>query len=182
MSQPVTISTPTTTTSNGIRLHYDYLRTIPGILKIGELILGAVTVGCVGSSYDFDSAGLFFLLMATTFMMCSFCLVLSSLITWRNSKHISETMFELIYHVVATFFMLAASITIAVTYTTPYQEQIYTAASVIGSMNSVMYCLSAIFAYNGLVNVQPERGYYNSNSIRDFSSTPKTDSQDYIRY
>jgi len=176
------MSTPSTTASNAIRLNYDFSRTIPGKLKIGEVILGAVTVGCVGSAGEYlETAAIFFLLMATTFMMCTFCLLLSCVIRWRNSKDISETMFELIYHSIASIFIFSASIALSTGYRSHYHDGIYISASVIGTFTSILYFFSAICAYGKLVNVQSESGYYNSNSNREFSSTPKAD-EDNIRY
>jgi len=168
MSHTVKITTTSTSNSNSIILNSGYLKTVPGLLKLGELILGIVTVGIVAYYYtnnynvNFhgDLCDLFFFLMTTTFMICTFCLLLSCLVSWSTGGLISKTMFELIYHVVATILLLAASVNllIKVSNMNAWNRQTkvydaYMAASIIGLVNTVLYLFSAIFAqrqYRGI--------------------------------
>lgn len=164
MSHTVKITTTTTSNSNAITLNSGYLKTVPGLLKLGELILGIVTVGIVAyyytNGYNVHFEGdLFFFLMATTFMICTFCLLLSCVISWSTGGLISKTMFELIYHSVATILLLAASVNLLVKvtrYSNFWKSDVYDAymaASILGLINTILYLLSAIFAqrqYRGI--------------------------------
>lgn len=163
MSHTVKITTTTTSNSNAIILNSGYLKTVPGLLKLGELILGIISVGIVAYYYTngynvyFTRGDLFFFLMATTFMICTFCLLLSCLISWSTGGLISKTMFELIYHAVATILLLASSINLLVEINNHQRKydvhKAYMAASIIGLINTILYLLSAIFAqrqYRGI--------------------------------
>lgn len=164
MSHTVKITTTSTSNSNAIVLNSGYLKTVPGLLKLGELILGIITVGIVAYYYTnnynvfFRDGDLFFFLMTTTFMICTFCLLLSCLVSWSTGGLISKTMFELIYHVVATILLLASSVNLLVKINNYYNHktklyEAYMAASIIGLVNTILYLLSAIFAqrqYRGI--------------------------------
>lgn len=143
-------------------LNSGYLKTAPGLLKLGELILGIINVGIVAYYYTnygigYEAGDLFLFLMSTTFMICTFCLLLSCLVSWSTGGLISKTMFELIYHTVATILLLAASINCLVRLNKHNvrntQYNAYTAASIIGLINTILYLFSAIFAqrqYRGI--------------------------------
>ncbi|KAG4067908.1 hypothetical protein HA402_010594 [Bradysia odoriphaga] len=162
MSHTVKITTTTTSNSNAIVLNSGYLKTVPGLLKLGELILGIISVGIVAYYYTngynvYYEGDLFFFLMATTFMICTFCLLLSCLISWSTGGLISKTMFELIYHAVATILLLASSINFLVKINNHIWKnnvyEAYMSASIIGLINTILYLLSAIFAqrqYRGI--------------------------------
>jgi len=165
MSHTVKITTTTTTNSNAIILNSGYLKTIPGLLKLGELILGIISVGIIGyyytngwDGYTYQITGaLFFFLMTTTFMICTFCLLLSCVVSWSTGGLISKTMFELIYHAVAFILLLAASINFLVNFNKyKFPNNIYNAymaASIIALINTILYLLSTIFAqrqYRGI--------------------------------
>ncbi|XP_037028953.1 uncharacterized protein LOC119069153 [Bradysia coprophila] len=162
MSHTVKITTTTTSNSNAIILNSGYLKTVPGLLKLGELILGIISVGIVAYYYTngynvYFKGDLFFFLMATTFMICTFCLLLSCLISWSTGGLISKTMFELIYHAVATILLLASSVNFLVKINNHVWKntvhEAYMAASIIGLINTILYLLSAIFAqrqYRGI--------------------------------
>jgi len=160
MSHTVKITTTTTSNSNAIILNSGYLKTVPGLLKLGQLILGIISVGIVGyyysnnyniSLYNYNVGELFFFLMATTFMICTFCLLLSCVISWSTGGLISKTMFELIYHAVATILLLAASINFVVKINKYSSNnsiyEAYMAASIIGLVNGILYLFSTIFAH-----------------------------------
>ncbi|KAG8236923.1 hypothetical protein J437_LFUL014968, partial [Ladona fulva] len=97
MSHAVTI-TRTTTTTSAIILNTGYFKTWPGLLKLAELILGAVCVGIVAyytskynRVYDYV-AEIFFLLMATTFLIATTCLFLSCLLSLSTASIIMKTL------------------------------------------------------------------------------------------
>lgn len=102
--------------------------------------MGIVSVGITAFYYDDRSttaSALFFLLMAVTFMICTFCLLASCLVSWSTGGLISKTMFvsffsfflkkkiklkklnlkikqELVYHSVATGLLLISSVVLLV--------------------------------------------------------------------
>nr|CAD7201912.1 unnamed protein product [Timema douglasi] len=82
-------------------------------------ILGAVCVGLSAyylRSYYYQNQVpvLFFLLMATAFLITTFCLMFSSLISISTASFLPKTIFEVIYHIVAFSLYLAASINLMV--------------------------------------------------------------------
>ncbi|CAG9819453.1 unnamed protein product [Phaedon cochleariae] len=164
MSHSVTITrTTTTSTTSAIILNTGYLKTWPGILKLAELILGIVVVGLVGYYFDrymyyANTPEVFFLLMAVTFLIGTFLLLTSCLISISTASIISKTVHEVVYHGFAFILYLAASLTFIIEvnhrkqhYSRDYEP--YTAAAIIGLVISCLYLLSTIFAqrsYKGL--------------------------------
>lgn len=76
-------------------------------------ILGAVCIACVTWEFWRYSPGntdLFFLTMACSFFIGTFCLLVSCLFSLSTGGIISKTMYELIYHSVAFVLYLVASI------------------------------------------------------------------------
>ncbi|OWR42548.1 hypothetical protein KGM_206087A, partial [Danaus plexippus plexippus] len=101
MSHTVTI-TRTTTTSSGSPLFVNsgYLGTLPGLLKLAELLLGAACVGVVGyyldpgySRYNGQKPELFYLLVSVAFLIGTFCLLLSCLLSFSTASMISKTLY-----------------------------------------------------------------------------------------
>lgn len=124
-----------------------------------------------------DTPELFFLLMATTFLIGTFCLLLSCLISLSTGGIISKTIYvrmfvsslicrnintkpisfqELIYHSIAFVLYLIAAIMFLVRVTDRRYGQLYEefmVASVLGLIVSVLYLFSAIYAqrsYRGI--------------------------------
>ncbi|XP_071447455.1 plasmolipin [Hetaerina americana] len=158
MSHSVTITrTTTSTTTSALLINTGYFKTFPGLLKLAQVILGAV---CVGISAHYmtiyrDVYGyvpqLFFLLMTTTFLIATACLFFSCLFSLSTATIIAKTLYELMYHSIAFILLLAASLTLLIQvnnhqYRGRYYEP-YLAASIIGLVNSALYLLSAIFGY-----------------------------------
>ncbi|KDR14018.1 uncharacterized protein LOC110834917 [Zootermopsis nevadensis] len=159
MSHSVTISrTTTTTTSTAIILNTGYLKTGAGLLKLAEMILGCVCVGLVAAYVNNNSYRvnpiyftqvLFFLLIATAFLITTTCLLLSSLLSFLTASMIHKTLFEVIYHVVAFALYLAAGIVLLVEIKDHDRSQYYNAylaAAIIGLVNAALYLLSTILA------------------------------------
>lgn len=165
MSHAVTITRTTTSTTNTstLILNTGYLKTLPGLLKLAQLIIGAVCVGIAAYYYKHyayrvtGSPDLFFLLMTVTFLIGTFCLLASCLVSLSTGGIISKTIYELIYHSVATILLLASSLSLLIAtsdHKYPYNTYDgYMAASVLGLVNTILYCVSAIFAqrsYRGI--------------------------------
>ncbi|KAH8274448.1 hypothetical protein KR026_007820 [Drosophila bipectinata] len=174
MSHSVTITRTTTSTTNTsyIVLNTGYLKTFPGILKLFELIIGAAIVGILAYNYEdyrryFNhQQDLFHFLMATTFMIGTFCLLLACLtslstggiiaktIYVRSSRQLNETVLtyvlilfqELIYHSVAAILLLASSIVLLLRLRDVKHDG-YMAAGVLGLVNAVLYFISAFLAH-----------------------------------
>lgn len=86
-----------------------FITNIYSIIKI----LGAVCIACVTWEFWRYSPGntdLFFLTMACSFFIGTFCLLVSCLFSLSTGGIISKTMYELIYHSVAFVLYLVASI------------------------------------------------------------------------
>ncbi|KOX80445.1 hypothetical protein WN51_12928 [Melipona quadrifasciata] len=168
MSHSVTIRTQTVTSSStAIIVNTGYLKSWSGLFKLLELALGVVCVAIEGHHIDayWITAELFFLLITTTFMIGTFVLLLSCLVSLSTSSIISKTVYELLYHAIAFGLYLAASITFiaAVSDRRKYQREyeVLMAAAVIcyilfeicGLVNSALYLISTIIAlrtYRGL--------------------------------
>ncbi|XP_008545458.1 uncharacterized protein LOC103569762 [Microplitis demolitor] len=162
MSHTVTVRTATVTTStSSIIINTGYLKTYRGILKLLELILGAVCVGIMGHHFDlgyhYTVPNQFFMLMTTTFMIATFLLLLSCLVSIATESIISKTIYEVIYHSIAFALLLAASLNLMVRVTDRYsrtaQYDLLLGASICGLVNCALYFFSTVLAlrmYRGL--------------------------------
>lgn len=159
MSHSVTIRTQTVTSSStAIIVNTGYLKSWSGLFKLLELALGVVCVAIEGYHINayWITAELFFLLITTTFMIGTFILLLSCLVSLSTSSIISKTVYELLYHAIAFGLYLAASITfIAAVSDRKYQREyeVLMAAAICGLVNSALYLISTIIAlrtYRGL--------------------------------
>ncbi|CAH1967716.1 unnamed protein product [Acanthoscelides obtectus] len=165
MSHTVTITrTTTTTTTSAIIINTGYLKSWPGLLKFAQLILGIIVVGLVSYYVDkyhryIQTPELFYLLIAVTFMIGTFLLLLACLISISTASIISKTIYEVIYHGFAFLLYLIASLVFITevnhnkrsNYSYDYEP--YLAAAIIGLVISLLYLLSAVFAlrsYRGL--------------------------------
>ncbi|CAG0894974.1 unnamed protein product [Darwinula stevensoni] len=160
MSHTVTVTRTTTSTTSAIILNTGYVKTIPGLLKFLELIIGAVCVGIIGyyvDRYGRDYAGLavpelFFLLIATACMIATFCLFLSCLLSVATAAILPKTIFEVVYHFIATGLYLACAITLLVEvsemrkYSRSEKLDAYLATAILGLINAGLYLCSAFLA------------------------------------
>ncbi|XP_046404952.1 uncharacterized protein LOC124170286 [Ischnura elegans] len=157
MSHSVTITrTTTSTTTSALLINTGYFKTLPGLLKLAQVLLGAVCVGLAAHystgfrNYGYTSE-LFYLLMVTTFLIASACLFFSCLFSLATATIISKTLYELMYHAIGFILLLAASATLLVQVNNKqyrgYYYEPFLAASIIGLINSALYLLSAIFGY-----------------------------------
>ncbi|XP_003424504.1 uncharacterized protein LOC100677986 isoform X1 [Nasonia vitripennis] len=152
MSHSVTIQTRTVTTGSPSAINTTFCRSWTGILKLAQVILGAISVGLSGyslSQYNSTTTeNLFFLMIATTFMISSFILVLSYLCSYTTESIISKTVFELLFHAIAFALLLAASVTLIQRVSNGYykQDKLQLGASICGLINAVLYLITTIFA------------------------------------
>ncbi|XP_034478115.1 uncharacterized protein LOC117784472 [Drosophila innubila] len=151
MSHSVTITRTTTSTTNTsyIVLNTGYLKTFPGILKLFQLIIGITVVTLMAINvrgYYYGDAELFHFLMATTFMIGTFCLLLACLTSLSTGGLIAKTIYELIYHTVAALLLLASSAFLLIKMQNRKHDT-YMAAAILGLVNSVLYFISAFLAH-----------------------------------
>ncbi|XP_013146022.1 PREDICTED: uncharacterized protein LOC106109163 [Papilio polytes] len=148
MSHTVTITrTTTTSTGHAIFVNNGYLGTLPGLLKLAQLLLGAAC-----------KPELFFLLVAVACLVGTFCLLTACLVSFSTASMISKTIYEVIYHGVAFILYLAAGLTLIIevnhqknNYRNDFEP--YLAAAVMGLVMAGLYLLSTFLAnrtYRGI--------------------------------
>ncbi|XP_065365744.1 uncharacterized protein LOC135958775 [Calliphora vicina] len=156
MSHSVTITRTTTSTTNTsyIVLNTGYLKSFSGLLKLFELLIGGAMVGIFsyyqtnGACWNGIDGVVFAFLMSVTFMIGTFCLLLSCLTSLSTGGIISKTIYELIYHSVAAILLLICSTILIISVSDRYRKHdAYMAAAVMGLVNSVLYFISAFLAH-----------------------------------
>ena len=166
MSHTVTITRTTVSTSGtSVFVNTGYLGSLPGLLKLAQLLLGAACVGVVSyymehgySSGYRQKPELFFLLVAVAFLIGTFCLLVSCLASMSTASLLSKTIYEVIYHGFAFIFYLCAGLTllIEVNHQQKYYYrdfEPYLAASIMGLVLAGLYLLSTFLAnrqYRGI--------------------------------
>ncbi|KAG5678289.1 hypothetical protein PVAND_007976 [Polypedilum vanderplanki] len=154
MSHAVTITrtTTTTTSTSAIVINSGYLKTIPGLLKLAELIIGSICTFLVAYnfwSYSRYSGGteLFFLCIAVACVVGTFCLLLSCLLSLSTGGIISKTIYEFIYHTTAFILYIVASILLIVKNNNYQTSHPFMIAGILGIINSALYLVSAFYAH-----------------------------------
>lgn len=156
MSHSVTIRTQTVTSgSSTIVLNTGYLKTWSGILKLSQLALGIICIGLAGHKpeiyYYGSTEEMFFLLMATTFMIGTCILLISCITSFSTASIISKTIYDLLYHAFAFALLLASSLALLV-HVNNYRNKrehavmLLLIASVCGLINAALYLLNTIMA------------------------------------
>uniref|UniRef100_T1JME5 MARVEL domain-containing protein n=1 Tax=Strigamia maritima TaxID=126957 RepID=T1JME5_STRMM len=164
-SHSVTVTrTTTTVSSSAIILNIGFLKGVPGILKLLQLIIGIIIVGIlshystswtISTRYDYR-ADLFYILVAVAFFVTTFLLIVSGVISLATASILPKTVFEYIYHATAFLLYLIATIvylTALIKRNDRYHYSQYPgyeakmAAAVLGFLNSGLYLFSAIMAY-----------------------------------
>lgn len=160
----ITRTTTTTTSTSHLILNTGYLKTTAGLLKLAQLIINAVNVGIVAwhlrryhSIYASGNPELFFLLMAVAFLIGTFCLLASCLVSLSTGGIISKTIYELVYHAIAFILILVSSIILLTDVTNGRYystlKDAYMIASILGIINAALYLFSTILAqrsYRGI--------------------------------
>ncbi|GAB1865118.1 hypothetical protein CAJAP_06197 [Camponotus japonicus] len=137
-----------------IVINTGYLKSWNGILKFLQLALGIVCVGIIGNEfngYGRIASECFFLVITVTFMISTFILLLSSVMSLSTASIISKTIYELLYHSIAFGLLFAASLTLLV-HVTNYKRSLYNyelllGASICGLINTCLYLFSTILAF-----------------------------------
>lgn len=161
MAHSMTIRTQQTVTTTGgstIIVNTGYFKSWNGILKLLQLALGIVCVGLVGSITTTwhpycatETEKTFFFVISTTFMIGTFIILLSCLVSFSTATILSKTIYEFIYHFIASLLIFAASLTLLVNVTNHCNSskfyELLLAASIIGLINTALYIFSTIFAF-----------------------------------
>ncbi|KAK7080394.1 hypothetical protein SK128_024240 [Halocaridina rubra] len=157
MSTQVTVHRMvTTTTTSALLINVGYLKTFPGLLKVFQIILGCVAVGIIGHyikwtrNSEYLIPELFFLLIATACLIATCLLLFSCLCSITTASIIPKTLFETMYHIVASLLYFACSLYLLIhltenkNYVREYVAKI--AASALGLVNTALYILSSIYS------------------------------------
>lgn len=166
MSHSVTVTrTTTTTSSTAIILNTGILRTPGCLLKLFETILGAVCLGLIAyynplagknSSGGFmgDPEHTLMFIVSFAFLVTTFLLLISSLISLMAATILPKTVFEFLYHLFAFIFYLSASLALLITisdqkrsYRRSSDYEAKMACAVLGLINAVLYLLSTVFSF-----------------------------------
>lgn len=101
-----------------------------------------------------NTPGIFFLLMSVTFLIGTFCLLLSSLLKFGTGSLISKTVYGVVYSTVAFILYLSASVTllIATLDYRMYNFDAHMSAAVFGLIVSCLYLVSVILAVRSYKN------------------------------
>ncbi|XP_059469217.1 CKLF-like MARVEL transmembrane domain-containing protein 8 isoform X2 [Neocloeon triangulifer] len=157
MSHSVTVTrTTTTTTTSAILINTGYFKAVPGLLKLGQVILGTIIIGLVATTlsrynnyYYSGSEELFFFVTACACLIATGCLLISCLLSISTASIISKTIFELVYHGVAFVLYLIAS-ALAMVHSTgsnKRHDSLYLTAAILGLFNTILYLASTILAF-----------------------------------
>ncbi|XP_034239496.1 uncharacterized protein LOC117644282 isoform X2 [Thrips palmi] len=116
MSHSVTVTrTTTTSTTSAILLNTGYFKTYPGLLKLFELLIGAVIIGITAyysnyaHNYPTSSPEVFLCIVAVTCLVGTGCLLLSCILSISSASILPKTIFEMVFGAVATLLLLSAS-------------------------------------------------------------------------
>ncbi|XP_012055563.1 PREDICTED: uncharacterized protein LOC105618644 [Atta cephalotes] len=103
------------------------------------------------SKNDYESYVFIFFFIATcTFFINTFILYVSNLISPSAASIIPKTIYEFLYHFIASILLFAASIAVIIVIHEPYVVKRYNeflAASICGLLNTILYIFNAIIAY-----------------------------------
>jgi len=159
MSHTVTVTRTTTSTTSAIILNTGYVKSIPGLLKLAEVILGGIVLGllifnrenlCNCWLYGADNAHLFFLGVVSAFFLASLLLLISCMLSISTGPIISKTNFEFIYHGAGFVFLLVASVFLlldANDNNSRNSHNHFVVASILGLVMAAFYLLSSIWGY-----------------------------------
>ncbi|KAF2350900.1 Marvel domain [Trinorchestia longiramus] len=117
MSAQVTVHRmTTTTTTTAVLLNIGYLKTLPGIIKLFQIVLGIVAVAITGHYIKWDSSyyenmvpELFFLLVATTCLITTTLLLFSCLCSIATASIIPKTLFVSLMNGTLMYLLLYSS-------------------------------------------------------------------------
>ncbi|XP_057371465.1 uncharacterized protein LOC130692375 [Daphnia carinata] len=101
--------------TSSILFYPGYIKTVDGILKALQVIVGFLVIGLVASFFYpctplFFTAKLLLLLIATVSLMMNFCLLITCLLSISATTVISKTIFEFTYNLITFCLYLPSSI------------------------------------------------------------------------
>jgi hypothetical protein len=137
------------------------VKSIPGLLKLAEVILGGIVLGLLVYNQstlckcwvtdNSNSSNLFFLGTISTFFLTSLLLLISCLLSISTGPIISKTNFEFIYHGAGFVLLLVASVFLLLDANNNnyrYQQNShFFVASILGLVMAAFYLLSSIWGY-----------------------------------
>ncbi|XP_076350942.1 CKLF-like MARVEL transmembrane domain-containing protein 8 [Tachypleus tridentatus] len=166
MQQDVTITRTTTITASQFSFHTGYVKSPPGILKALETVLGIVSLGLlVHYCRPLNSLGrkwfvagpeeTFFFLTICTFLLTTYLLLISCTISFPTASFIPKTIYELLYHCLASVFYLCGSVSVLTVVLLrnehlQVKEHGYLGkiiAAVVGLVNTMLYLGSSFFSF-----------------------------------
>ncbi|XP_024870174.1 uncharacterized protein LOC112453579 [Temnothorax curvispinosus] len=139
----------------GVVINVEYLRSWNGIFKIIQLVLGTIYVGIIGhefnNGYIIYPAEVYFLVATCTFYIGTFILFIGYLMSPSAASIIPKTIYEFLYHSVASILLLAASIALMVQI---HKQGIILlnynallAASICSLLNTILYICNAVIGF-----------------------------------
>ncbi|XP_013393474.1 plasmolipin-like [Lingula anatina] len=111
--QATTTTTTTTTGSSGTTFNIDYVKSPFGIVKLLELIIGIICIGCVGG-YSTYPPTQWFMFVACSCFLVTLALLIIFLLSLDTKLSLPWPFVELIYGFVASVLYLIAAIVLAV--------------------------------------------------------------------
>ncbi|XP_018364647.1 PREDICTED: uncharacterized protein LOC108762236 [Trachymyrmex cornetzi] len=140
-----------------ITININYMKSWNGIAKILQVVLGAICVGIIGHELSYKyvllyraSAYLFFFVATCTFFINTFILYVSNLISPSAASIISKTIYELLYHFIASILLFAASIAVIIVinqHSIVVNYDAFLAASILALLNSILYICSTVMGF-----------------------------------
>ncbi|XP_012543304.1 uncharacterized protein LOC105840786 [Monomorium pharaonis] len=138
-------------------INLDYLRSWNAIFKILQLALGTICVGIIGHEFNntlmySSSSASFFLISTTTFYIGTFILFISYLLSPSAASIIPKTIYELVYHAIASLFLFSGSVAMMVyihkfeVKGSYYKAEL--AASICCLLNTCLYICSAVMGFS----------------------------------
>jgi len=137
-------------------INLDYLKSWNSIFKILHLVLGTICVGIIGHEFNGPAALsytplCFFLIIACTFYIGTFILFLSYMLSPSASSIIPKTIYEFLYHTIASVLLLASTIALMVHIhqktVVIFDYSLLLAASICSLVNTVLYICSAVMGF-----------------------------------
>ncbi|XP_011866067.1 PREDICTED: uncharacterized protein LOC105561038 [Vollenhovia emeryi] len=140
-----------------IVLNLDYLRSWNATFKILQLLLGTICVGIIGNDFNQEktysySTLTFYLVVTCAFYINTCLLFVSYLISSSASSVIPKTIYEFLYHTIASVLLLSASIAMMVhihkgstAYASSYEALLV--GSIFSLLNTILYICSAVVGY-----------------------------------
>ncbi|XP_050437610.1 CKLF-like MARVEL transmembrane domain-containing protein 8 [Adelges cooleyi] len=157
MSHTVTVTRTTTSTTSAIILNTGYVKSIPGLLKLAEVILGAIVLTLLIINREYlctcwvygHNTHIFFLSIITTFFIASLILLISCLLSISTGPIISKTNFEFIYHGTGFILLLVAAVYLLIetNNNNRYANNHFVIASILAFIMAAFYLLSSIWGY-----------------------------------